>query len=222
MARFSRMQVYSTTKQIGMVPIFYHHDIDIAKNIINACIDGGAKVIEFTNRGDGAIDVFRLLTEYCRENNLDIILGVGSVIDAPTAALYIAAGADFIVSPILDKESAIICNARKIAYMPGCSTLGEINKAHRLGVEVCKLFPGDANGGPGFIKAIRGPMPWTDIMVTGGVSLEEENLKGWFDAGAVCVGIGSKLITKQLIESNDYQSLANNIRKVISVISKYL
>ncbi|MCK4886090.1 MAG: bifunctional 4-hydroxy-2-oxoglutarate aldolase/2-dehydro-3-deoxy-phosphogluconate aldolase [Planctomycetes bacterium] len=218
MARYKRIDTLLSMKKVGVIPVFYNADFETAKNVICACADGGANVIEFTNRGDRAIEVFTALEKYCVENRPDIIMGVGSVIDAPTAAMYIAAGANFIVGPVLDKETAIACNLKKIPYSPGCGSATEIHEAHKLGVEICKVFPGSCVGGPEFVKSVKGPMPWTDIMPTGGVSPTEESLREWFGAGIVCAGIGSKLISKEMLQKNDYAGITEAVKKAVDLI----
>ena len=220
MGRFSRLETLMAIKDIGLVPVFYNPEIDISKEIVEACAKGGATCIEMTNRGDHAIDIFSQLEKYCKEKYPKIILGVGSVIDAPTAALYIMHGANFIVGPVLDEETAIVCNKRKIPYCPGCGSATEIHKAHTLGVEFCKLFPGAQVGGPAFVKAMSGPSPWTSIMPTGGVSPTKESLTEWFSAGVACVGIGSKLITKEDIEKYNYEIITSGVSKVIKWIKE--
>jgi 2-dehydro-3-deoxyphosphogluconate aldolase / (4S)-4-hydroxy-2-oxoglutarate aldolase len=220
MARFSRMETLNTIEKIGVVPVFYNPDIEISKEIIQACYKGGAEAVEMTNRGDHAVEVFSELEKYCRKELPGLILGVGSVIDAPTAAMYVALGANFIVGPILDEETAIICNKHKIPYSPGCGSATEIHKAHSLGVEFCKVFPGGQVGGPAFVKAILGPCPWIKIMPTGGVDITEQSLTDWFKAGVACVGIGSKLITKEIVKNKDFEKLTSNVRNVIETIKK--
>ena len=218
MARYSRLETLSTMKQIGLIPVFYNPDLEIVKNIAAACADGGARAIEFTNRGDRAIEVFTCLAAFRDAERPDMILGVGSVCDAATAGMYINAGADFVVGPLLDEETAIVCNKRKIPYSPGCGSVTEIHKAHALGVEICKVFPGAQVGGPAFVKAVKGPMPWTEIMPTGGVAPTEDSLKEWFDAGIACAGMGSKLITKKLVATNDFAQLTQKVKEVIELI----
>ena len=220
MARFKRLKTLSTMRDIGVIPVFYNKDIEAAKAIVTACAEGGALCIEMTNRGDHAIDVFSELEKYCAEELPEVILGTGSVIDAPTAALYIARGANFIVGPVLDRESAILCNKRKIPYSPGCGSASEIHRAHALGVEFVKLFPGAQVGGPAFVESMAGPCPWTSIMPTGGVDTTEESLRSWFEAGVACVGIGSKLITKQIVAGKDYKKLTSEVKRVIGLIKK--
>lgn len=218
MARFSRLETITAMKETGLVPVFYHSNVDTAVKIAEACARGGAVTLEFTNRGDGAVSVFSEMETYCRERLPGVILGVGSVVDAPTAAQYINVGANFVVGPVLDEETAFLCNTRKIPYSPGCGSATEIARAHRLGVEICKIFPGDLVGGPAFVKAVRGPMPWTDLMPTGGVDPTEESLQAWFSAGASCVGIGSKLVTNDLVAGEDFDGIAQKVKNTIAII----
>jgi len=220
MSKHSRLDVLTAMKRIGVVPVFYNADAEIAKNIAVACADGGALCIEFTNRGDRAIQVFTALCQYRDKERPQMMLGVGSVCDAPTAALYIAAGADFVVGPILDEEVAKICNSRKIPYSPGCGSATEIHKAHTLGVDICKVFPGEQVGGPGFVKAVKGPMPWTEIMPTGGVSPTRESLTAWFKAGIACAGMGSNLITKELVTANNWTGIASKVKETIELVKQ--
>ncbi len=220
MARHSRIKTLTAMKETGLIPVFYNGDFEIAKNVACACAAGGAKAIEFTNRGDRAIHVFTKLARFRDAEKPDMILGAGSICDAPTAAMYIAAGADFIVGPMLDEETAKICNKRKIPYSPGCGSVTEIHRAHELGVEICKIFPGAQVGGPAFVKAVKGPMPWTDIMPTGGVSPTKENLTEWFSAGIACAGMGSKLITKESIAAADYAGITKKVQETISLIKQ--
>lgn len=220
MARFSRIQVANTMKSTGIVPLFYHNDIEVAKAVTKACYDGGARLLEFTSRGDFAHEIFRDLSIYCNESLPDMILGVGSVTDAAAASVYMSLGANFIVTPVLREDIAIVCNRRKVLWSPGCGSLTEICRAEELGCEIVKLFPGGIYG-PGFVKAIKGPQPWTSIMPTGGVSPTDENLKGWFEAGVTCVGMGSKLITKEAIQSKNYSSITAKCKEVFVMIEKY-
>jgi len=209
MARFSRVQVWSQMEALGLVALFYHADVEVSKKVAGALAAGGAKVIEFTNRGDRAFEVFRDLIVYVQEQHPDVILGVGSVLDLATAGLYVNLGANFIVGSVLNPDVARLCNRRKVVYCPGCGTASEVSAAEELGVEICKVFPGSQLGGPGFVKAIKAPCPWTKIMPTGGVDATWENLKAWFDAGVTCVGIGSKLVRKDLIEAEKWDELTS-------------
>ncbi|NLK42555.1 MAG: bifunctional 4-hydroxy-2-oxoglutarate aldolase/2-dehydro-3-deoxy-phosphogluconate aldolase [Planctomycetes bacterium] len=220
MARHSRLETLSRMKQIGLVPVFYQSDPEVAIQIAKACYAAGAAVLEFTNRGDRAVGVFCRLAEFRDAQQPDLVLGVGSIVDAPTAALYISAGADFVVGPILDEQTAILCNTRKIPYCPGCGSASEIHRAHQLGVEICKVFPGGCVGGPAFVKSIKGPMPWTDIMPTGGVCPTEESLTEWLSAGAACIGMGSNLITKDLVQQKNFEQLTHHVRQTLDRIAR--
>ncbi len=218
MSQYSRIEVCLKIKEAGLVPIHFNKNAETVKNVAKACYDGGARIFEFTNRGDFAHEVFTELSKYVIKNLPGMILGVGSIEDAATSALYIQSGANFIVSPILTPEMAKVCNRRKIAWIPGCGTLTEIAYAEELGAEIVKTFPAMQIGGPDFIKNIKGPRPWTNIMSTGGVMPTEENLKAWFQAGTYCVGMGSKLITKKFIASGDWAGIAAKVNKVLEII----
>jgi len=218
MARFDRLTVLYAVVQTGLVPVFYHSDVEVAKQIVAACAKGGARVVEFTNRGDRAWNVFTQLVDWADKAYPGAILGVGSVIDAPTAALYIGSGANFVVGPILNSEVARLCNRRKVAYMPGCGSATEISQAEELGVEIVKVFPGAEVGRPGSVKAVLAPMPWTRVMPTGGVDATEESIRAWFRAGAACVGIGSKLITKELVAAGDWDGISKKVAQVLAWI----
>jgi 2-dehydro-3-deoxyphosphogluconate aldolase/(4S)-4-hydroxy-2-oxoglutarate aldolase len=220
MARFSRLEVLNAMVDIGLIPVFYHRDAEVAKKIVSACAAGGARVVEFTNRGDLAYQVFAELVRHCVEHEPQVILGVGSVIDAGTAALYISSGANFVVGPILNPDVARVCNRRKVAYSPGCGSASEISAAEELGVEICKVFPGAQVGGPAFVKAVLGPCPWTRIMPTGGVDATEESITAWFKAGVSCVGIGSKLISRDLVESGNFEAITRKVADVIAWIKQ--
>lgn len=219
MAKYSRLDVAQVMRETGMVPLFYHPDIELGKNVLKACYNGGARLMEFTSRGDFAFEIFGALNKYALAELPGMIMGVGSITDAGAASLYMQLGANFIVTPSLREDIAIACNRRKVLWSPGCGSLTEINRAEELGCEIVKLFPGSTYG-PGFVKAIRGPQPWTSIMPTGGVSTEESNLRGWFDAGVTCVGMGSQLISKEVLTNKDYSGLENTVRETLATIVK--
>jgi 2-dehydro-3-deoxyphosphogluconate aldolase/(4S)-4-hydroxy-2-oxoglutarate aldolase len=217
MAQFSRIEVATTMKEVGMIPLFFNNDIELSKKVLKACYDGGAKLLEFTARGDFAHEVFGDLIKYTVKELPGMIMGVGSVSDAAQASLFMSLGANFVVTPLLREDIATVCNRRKVLWSAGCGSLTEIARAEELGCEIVKLFPGDIYG-PQFVKSVKGPQPWTSIMPTGGVSPTEENLKGWFDAGVTCVGMGSKLISKDIIANEDIAKLEMNVRKVLAII----
>jgi 2-dehydro-3-deoxyphosphogluconate aldolase/(4S)-4-hydroxy-2-oxoglutarate aldolase len=217
MAQFSRLEVAQVMKDTGMVPLFFHNDIEVSKKVLKACYDGGARLMEFTARGDFAHEVFGELTKYAIKELPGMIMGVGSVTDAAAASLYMQLGANFIVTPVLREDIAIVCNRRKVLWSSGCSSLTEICRAEELGCEIVKLFPGGTYG-PEFVKAILGPQPWTSIMPTGGVSPTRENLEGWFKAGVTCVGIGSKLIAKNTDGNYHLAEIESKTRIAIEII----
>lgn len=219
MAKYSRLVVLTSMIEVGITPVFYHPDPQLAVRVVEACLDGGVRCFEFTNRGDGAHEVFREIVR-CFQKDDRLILGAGSVLDPATAALYIQLGANFIVGPVLNPEVARVCNRRKIAYSPGCGSLSEISQAEELGVEICKIFPGAAVGGPGFVKDVLGPMPWTRLMPTGGVEPTQESLNAWFKSGVACVGIGSKLFPAEAIKAGNFAVITENVRQALGFIQE--
>ncbi|RLG94411.1 hypothetical protein DRO37_05705 [Candidatus Bathyarchaeota archaeon] len=214
MAKFMRHEVIGRILELGLTPIFYHGDLEVAKKIVQACADGGAKVIEFTNRGDFAYQVFSELNKWCNREFEDVILGVGSVIDPATAALYINCGANFIVGPIFNSEIAKLCNRRKVAYIPGCASPSEISAAEEMGCDIVKIFPGSRLK-PDFIKALLGPCPWVKLMPTGGVDATRESIGAWIKAGAAAVGIGSRLIRKDLVKAGDFEAITKKVEECL-------
>ena len=219
MAKFSRLRVLNSMLETGMVPVFYNKDVEIATKVVQALLDGGVRCIEFTNRGDQAHLVFGELVRRFQDDER-AILGAGSVLDPGTASLYLQLGANFIVGPVLNPEVAALCNRRKVAYSPGCGSVSEISQAESLGVEIVKVFPGTQVGGPGFVKALRGPMPWTYIMPTGGVEPTQENMHAWFEAGVACVGMGSKLVRKDLVAAGDFETIQQMAAKTLAWIQE--
>ncbi|MUU79356.1 bifunctional 4-hydroxy-2-oxoglutarate aldolase/2-dehydro-3-deoxy-phosphogluconate aldolase [Winogradskyella endarachnes] len=218
MANYTRIEVANVMKQTGLVPLFYNSDLETSKKVIQATYNGGARLLEFTARGDFAHEVFGELNKWVVKELPGMIMGVGSVTDAASASRFMALGANFIVTPVLREDIAIVCNRRKVAWSPGCGSLAEICRAEELGCEVVKLFPGGIYG-PGFVKAIKGPQPWTSVMPTGGVAPTKENLEGWFNAGVTCVGMGSKLIAKGADGTYDLAKIESDTRNALSIIS---
>jgi len=215
-----RIDIALKMRESGAIPLYYNSDLEVMKEVISACYRGGMKIFEITNRGDLAHELFAELIKWSREMMPDLILGVGTIVDAGTCSLYIQTGAKFIVSPLLNEEMARVCNRRKVLWMPGCATASEINKAEELGAEVVKLFPGPSVGGAKFLKAYLGPCPWSNIMPSGGVFPTRENLSEWFKAGAFCVGMGSQLITGEIISKKDYKKLEESARQTMDIISE--
>ncbi len=217
MAIFTRLQVAQTMHDQGLVPLFYHPDIEVCKAVTTACYRAGSRLLEFTNRGDFAHEVFSELNKYAHRELPGMMLGAGSVTDAGTAALFLQLGANFIVSPALRDDVALTCNRRKVAYLPGCGTLTEIGRAEELGCEIIKIFPGSIYS-PQFVRDLKGPQPWTSIMPTGGISTTRESLAAWFGAGVTCVGMGSQLISKELLEQKDFATLEKRVGEALAMV----
>lgn len=215
MARFDKQAVMAKIKEAPVVPVFYNKDLNVAKAVMKACYDGGVRAFEFTNRGDFAHEIFGELVKYVANECPEMALGVGSIVEPGTAALYLQLGACFVVGPLFNPEVARICNRRLVPYIPGCGSISEVGNAQEAGCELCKVFPGDVLG-PKFVKGLLAPMPWSKLMVTGGVEPTEENLKSWFDAGVYCVGMGSKLFPKDVIASQDWQYITCKCNDVLS------
>lgn len=219
MANFYKSEVITAIREQGLVPVFYHKDRDTVLAIIEACIRGGSRIVEFTNRGEGAADVFGEVLNICRKKYPNLIFGIGSIKDEITAGIYIGKGADFVVGPTFNPEVAKICNRHVISYSPGCGSATEISNAEACGSEIIKVFPGDSVGGEGFFKAIHGPSSRTQMMPTGGVDITVKSIYGWLiTGGAAALGIGSKLIHKDMVEKGDFKSIQENIRKTLHII----
>jgi 2-dehydro-3-deoxyphosphogluconate aldolase/(4S)-4-hydroxy-2-oxoglutarate aldolase len=216
--RHDRSTVLRAIEAQGVVPLFYHPDREVCVNVIHACARGGAPVVEFTDRGDFACDLFGEISRELAASNPEIILGIGSIIDAGTAALCLGRGAQFVVSPCLVPEVARVCNRRMVPYLPGCGSVTEIGEAHELGCEIVKLFPGASVGGPDFVKAVRGPLPWARIMPTGGVEPAMDALKPWFDAGVVAAGMGSHLIPEAAMAKGDWAGIEARVSAAVNAV----
>ena len=221
MARFNKMQVLDAIVSTGMVPVYYNKDIEIAKQVVKACYEGGVRAFEFTNRGDFAHEVFAELIKFAAKECPELVLGVGSIVDAGTASLYLQLGANFIVGPLFNPEIAKVCNRRLVPYTPGCGSVSEIGFAQEVGCDLCKIFPAGNVGGPSFVKNIKAPMPWSMIMATGAVEPTEENLSAWFKAGVTCVGMGSKLFPKEMIAAGNWEAISTLCRDTLDTIKKY-
>ena len=219
MAKYSKLEVLAAMKETGMVPVFYHADVEIAKQVLKACYEGGVRAFEFTNRGDFAQEVFGELVKYANKELPGMILGIGSIVDPATAALYLQLGANFVVGPLFNPEIAPICNRRLFPYCPGCGTVSEVGKAQELGCDLCKVFPGDVLG-PAFVKGLKAPMPWSQLMVTGGVKPSKENLEGWFKAGVTCVGMGSNLFPKEVIAAKEWNKITELCANALAIVKE--
>ena len=219
MAKYDKLQVLATMQQTGLVPVFYHADASVAKQVLKACYDGGVRAFEFTNRGDFAQEVFAELVKYAAAELPGMILGIGSVVDPGTAALYLQLGANFVVGPIYNPAVVPVCNRRLVPYCPGCGSASEVSAAQEAGCDLCKVFPGDVLG-PAFVKGLRAPMPWSRLMVTGGVKPERANLEAWFKAGVTCVGMGSNLFPKDVIAAGDWPRISALCREALQIIQE--
>lgn len=218
MARFTKLQVLNTICESGMIPVFYHKDLATAQQVVKACYEGGVRAFEFTNRGDFAQEIFSELVKYAAKECPDMIMGVGTVVDPATAAMYIQLGANFVVGPLFNPEVAKICNRRLIPYSPGCGSVSEIGFAQEAGCDLCKVFPAGNVGGPSFVKNVKAPMPWSMLMVTGGVEPTSENLTAWFKAGVTAVGMGSNLFPKDVIAAQDWAAITAKCKEAFAII----
>ena len=218
MARFDKQAVMAKIGSTGMVPVFYHKDLEVARQVVKACYAGGVRAFEFTNRGDFAHEIFGELVKFAATECPELALGVGSVVDPATAALYIQLGACFVVGPLFNAEVSRVCNRRLVPYTPGCGTVSEIGAAQETGCDLCKVFPGDVLG-PKFVKGLMAPMPWSKLMVTGGVEPTEEHIKAWFGAGVYCVGMGSKLFPKDKIAAADWDYISYKCREALGYVA---
>ena len=219
MAKYNKTQVIQAMKDTGMVPVFYNGNLETAKQVVKACYEGGVRAFEFANRGDFAQEVFGELVKFANKELPGMIMGIGTVVDAPTAAQYIQLGANFVVGPMFNPEIAPVCNRRLIPYCPGCATATEVSTAQAAGCDVCKVFPGDVLG-PAFVKGVRAPMPWSQLMVTGGVKPEKANLEAWFKAGVTCVGMGSNLFPKDVIAAGEWSRIAELCKNALQIIKE--
>ena len=220
MAKYNKLQVIAAMKETGMVPVFYNSDIETSKAVLKACYEGGIRAFEFTNRGDFAHEVFGELVKFADKELPGMIMGVGSVVDPATASLYLQLGANFVVGPLFNPEIAPICNRRLVPYCPGCGTVSEVGKAQELGCDLCKVFPAGNVGGPSFVKNVKAPMPWSMLMVTGGVEPTKENLTAWIKAGVTCVGMGSNLFPKDVVAAKDWAWISAKCQEAFDYIAE--
>ena len=220
MPKFDKQSVFLKIQQTGVVPVFYQKDIEVAKKIIKACYDGGIRVFEFTNRGDFAHEVFAECVKYAATDCPEMAIGVGSIVDASTAALYMQLGACFVVGPLFNPDVAKVCNRRLVPYTPGCGSVTEIATAQEAGCTLVKIFPAGEVGGPSFVKNVLAPMPWSLIMATGAVEPTRENLQAWFKAGVMVVGMGSKLFPSDKVKAEDWDYVTKKCRECLDIIAE--
>ena len=220
MAKFNKIQVLTAMSKTGMVPVFYHKDAEVAKQVVKACYEGGVRTFEFTNRGDFAHEVFAEVVKFAAKECPEMIMGIGSIVDPATAALYLQLGANFVVGPLFNPEVAKVCNRRLVPYSPGCGSVSEIGFAQEAGCDLCKVFPAGNVGGPSFVKNVKGPMPWAMLMVTGAVEPTEENLSAWIKAGVTCVGMGSNLFPAEMLKAGDWAGITKLCADALAIIQK--
>lgn len=219
MSRFTRIEACQAMASTGMVPVFYNNDLETTRQVVKACYQGDVRAFEFTNRGDFAHEIFAELVKWSAKECPEMILGIGSIVDAGTASLYLQLGANFVVGPLLNPDIFKVCNRRQVAYIPGCGSVSEIGYAQELGAEVVKVFPAGNVGGPSFVKNVKAPMPWSSIMVTGGVEPTEDNLTKWIEAGVTCVGMGSNLFPKEVIAAKNWEEITRMSKEALAIIA---
>ena len=218
--KFTKEELYAKLSEVPIMPLFNHSDLALSKAVVKACYDGGIKVFEYTNRGEGAALIFAELVKYIRQELPDMAIGIGTVFNAEEAEYFVSLDTDFIVQPILNPAVGAVCNKHKIAWMPGVMTISEIYNAQQAGADIIKIFPANVLG-TAFIKALKAPMPHAKVMVTGGVEPNEENLKGWFSAGVTAVGMGSQLFPKEVLASENYQQIEEVVKKCVAMVKGF-
>ena len=205
-------------KNEGMLPLFYHDDATVCENVLQALYNGGVRCVEFTNRGVHALPNFKHLISL-KTKMPGLILGIGTIKTPQDATSFIEAGADFLISPCFDASVADVAYMYKVLWIPGCMTPTEIHVAQKSGATLIKLFPGNVLG-PGFVEAIKSLFTGVDFLVTGGVEPTEQNIGAWFKAGVVGVGLGSKLITKDVLANKNYKQLETQTTQLVQLIKK--
>lgn len=215
---FTKQQIFDEIKRTRVVPLFTHDDPVLAVEVLKAAYEGGIRVFEFTNRRKNSFEVFQTLVKH-RSHYPDLMLGIGTIMDPETTLKFIDAGADFIISPILKTSMAEVCHQYDKHWMPGCATLTEIVTAKEFGAEIIKIFPGSVLG-PGFVSSIMPVVPDLHLMITGGVEPTEQNLSAWFKAGAMAVGMGSQLFTKEILEKRDWVQLKSKVSQALAIAAK--
>lgn len=202
-------------KEARIVPLFTHDNPEDAQQVLEAAYEGGIRVFEFTNRRANSFEVFQHLLKVSGKYP-DLMLGIGTVMDGLTTKKFIDAGADFVISPIMKIEMARVCTEHEVSWLPGCATLTEIVTARDNGAEIIKLFPGSVLG-PAFVSAIMPVVPGLQLMITGGVEPNEKSISSWFKAGATCLGMGSQLFTKEILEQKNWPLLKQRIHEALTL-----
>lgn len=218
MMKFTKDEVVARIKDVGVVPLFSHHDISVSKHVLEACYKGGLTVFEYTNRQANSFEIFTELVKFAKDLP-GFMLGIGTVMDGATTQRFIDAGSHFIISPIVKNEMCEVCSHHNVPWIPGCATMTEIVQAMDNGAAIIKIFPGSVVG-PKFISSIRPVIPHVPLMITGGVEPNEENFRSWFSAGATCVGLGSNLFSKDIMDKNDYAALTNRVREILAIAKR--
>jgi len=218
--KFTKAQLYAKINEVPIMPLFNHPDLAVSKAVVKACYDGGIKVFEYTNRGEGAALIFAELVKYVRQELPEMAIGIGTVFNAEEAEYFVDLDTDFIVQPIMNPAVGDVCHKHKIAWMPGVMTVTELYNAQQAGADIIKIFPANVLG-TAFIKALIAPMPHAKVMVTGGVEPNEENIKGWFSAGVTAVGMGSQLFPKDVLANKNYQQIENVVKKCVALVKSF-
>ncbi|MEM9361397.1 MAG: bifunctional 4-hydroxy-2-oxoglutarate aldolase/2-dehydro-3-deoxy-phosphogluconate aldolase [Bacteroidota bacterium] len=219
MDKVDQQRLLNCMHETGLIPVFNHSDYNVAKKVLDACYEGGVRVFEFTNRGENALAVFSKLVTHAQQYS-DLYLGIGTIFTTEDASHFLDEGAHFLVSPALISEIAHFANQKEVFWVPGCGTVTEMYQALQLGAKLLKAFPGNVLG-PGFIKSVKAVYPEVPIMPTGGVKPTEENLSAWYNAGVHCVGMGSQLFNKEVIESGRFDDLTESVSNTIQTIKKF-
>lgn len=218
MAAHAKTTVLARIRSEGVIPVFYHGDIEVTREVAKRLVAGGLSTFEFTNRGDGAIGVFAELVPWARRELPTLVIGLGSVVERETAAHAIDIGADFVFAPSLSAGVSAVCNSRNVPYVPGCGTVTEIQAAYALGCDMVKLFPAGSLGGPAFLSAVRAPCPWVQAVPTGGVEPTVDSMRAWFEVGAPAVGMGSSLLSKQMVADHDWEGIEQRTADTVGAV----
>lgn len=220
MAYIHAQQVFDNINASRLLPLFNMPDVQVCEAVIDQCYAAGIRVFELTNRDNRAMDTFRILSSQRTFRWPGMALGAGTVLDAVTATRFMELGADFIVAPDLNPEVGEICIELGVPWIPGCLSPTEISMAYRMGAAMVKLFPAGTVG-PSYIRHIHGPMPFAKIIVTGGVSTDGDSLRGWLDAGAAAIGLGSSLFSAERMRSGDLTGIGEDLKKIVGITAAY-